>query len=269
MRFRRKLGLRTAFRDLWRARELVRTLTERDLRVRYKQAVLGASWAIITPVILMLVFSVFFKRVADIDTHGVPYPLFSYVGLLPWTFFAFSFNNGSQSLTSNASLLNKVYCPREVFPLASIGVASVDTLVSALVLGVLFMYYGFAPHATSVYAPLLLMVQFAFTVGVTLAVSAVLVYFRDLRQLVPLILQFGLFATPVAYGMEEIPERLRAAYSAANPLAPVIDGYRRTILLGLPPRWDLLAWGALSAFFALVGGYLLMKYLETGFADVA
>ena len=268
--FRRRIRLRRSLAEMWGSRELVRTLAEREIRARYKQAFLGASWAVITPIVLMVVFTVFLKRVARIDTHGIPYPLFSYVGLVPWSFFSTSVSTGGQSLVSNSSLLNKVYCPREVFPISSVFVAGFDALISVGVLGVLFVVYTTAPRLTSLWVLPLLLLQLAFTTGVTLAISGVLVYLRDLRQALPILLQLGLFATPVAYGMDDIiPRAWRPFYCAFNPLAAVIDGYRRAVLLGLPPRWGLVLPATITTTALLIGGYLLFKRLETGFADAA
>ena len=269
LRFRRRLSLVGAIRELWKGRELVRTLTEREFRVRYKQAYLGFAWAIITPVAMMLVFSLIFGRVARVDTGGVPYPLFSYLGLLPWTLFSNSISNGGLSLFSNSTLLNKVYCPREVFPIASVLVACGDALIATSVLVVLFAVYGFVPTATVAWAPLLLPIQLAYTVGVTLIVSVIVVYLRDMRHALPIILQLGLLATPVAYGMDVYPERLQPWIAVINPLAPVIDSYRRTILYAQPPDWSLVVPGAISAFTVLAVGYVIFKRLETGIADVA
>lgn len=269
LRFRRRIRLRSSLRELWRARELVSSLGEREIRARYKQASLGMGWAVLTPVLLMLVFTLFFRKVADVDTGGAPYALFSYLGLLPWTFFSSSLSLGGQSLVVNSTLLNKVYCPREVFPLSSIGVATVDTLISSLVLGVLFVAYGEAPQSTSVWVPVLLVVQLSFTTGVVLIISATLVYLRDLRQALPMLLQLGLFASPVAYGIEAIPDSARTWYAIANPLGEVINGYRRTVLEGVAPELDLLAPAAASSVALLLVGYYLFKRLETRFADVA
>jgi ABC-type polysaccharide/polyol phosphate export permease len=156
-----------------------------------------------------------------------------------------------------------------VFPMASTVVAAIDTTIAVAVLGLLFVVTGFVPKATSVWVPVLLLVQVAFTFGATLVISAVLVFFRDLRHALPVILQLGLFATPVAYGMDVVPENLQVLYSAANPLAPVIDGYRRTILHGLPPDWQLLVPGAVVSAVLLVAGYAMFKRMEPGFADYA
>ena len=269
LRFRRRVGPLRAIAAVWRSRELVRTLAERELRARYKQALLGLAWALITPLALMVVFTLFFNRVARVETSGVPYPLFAYLGLLPWTFFSTSVSQGGQSLIQNIPLLNKVAFPREVFPMASVAVAGLDSAVALVALGGLFVVYAFIPQPTSAWVPLLLLVQVAFTLGVTLIVSAVVVYLRDLRHALPVLLQIALFATPVAYGIDFIPGSIRTLYVVLNPLAAVIDGYRRTVLLGLGPDWNLLVPATISAFAVLVLGYLLFKRMEAGFADVA
>lgn len=269
IRYRRVIRPFAALGELYRARQLIFTIAERDIRARYKQSSLGMSWSVITPVLLMVVFTLFFRRVAEVDTGGAPYAVFSYIGLLPWTFFSSSVSTGGQSLVTNSSLLNKVYCPREVFPLASIGVSAVDGVISTVILGVLFLIYGVMPAPESIWVPVLLVVQLAFTAGVTLIISAALVYLRDLRQALPMVLQLGLFASPVAYGSEAIPESYRTLYAIVNPLGPVIDGYRRTILDGQAPQWEFLGPAAVSALVTLVVGYLLFKRLETRFADVA
>jgi ABC-2 type transport system permease protein/lipopolysaccharide transport system permease protein len=171
---------------------------------------------------------------------------------------------------NNSSLLNKVYCPREVFPISSVCVAGFDAMISTGVLGILFVIYTFAPKATTLWVPVLLLIQIAFTVGLTLFVSGILVYLRDLRQALPILLQLGLFATPVAYGIDDIvPQAWRPFYCAINPLAAVIDGYRRTVVLGEAPRWGLLGPAVVSTMVVLILGYLLFKKLETGFADAA
>ncbi|MGH8824602.1 MAG: ABC transporter permease [Jiangellaceae bacterium] len=267
--FHRVMRPLTMLRELWAGRELIVVLTEREIRARYKQTKVGFAWALLTPFLLMVVFTVFFQRVADVETGGIPYPLFSYIALLPWTFFSGALAKGAVSITQNLTLLNKVYCPREVFPLAAVAIAAVDTTIAVSILGILFAIYQFMPHIESLWVPVLMMVQLAFTIGVTLILSACVVYLRDIRQILPMILQFGLFATPIGYGLEVIPRELLPLYSALNPLGPVIDGYRRTVLLGEPPQLGLLAIGAFSAFLLLVFGYLLFKRMETNFADVA
>jgi ABC-2 type transport system permease protein/lipopolysaccharide transport system permease protein len=256
-------------RDLWRSRELLLTLTEREIRARYKQAVLGYAWAALNPLLLMVVFTVFFERVARVDTGGVPYPLFSYVALVPWTFFAQSLTFGGPILVNERDLIGKVAFPRETLPLSAIGVAGFHAAMSLPALVVLFVVEGTVPTRTSIWVPVLLVVQILWTAGVVTAVSATLVYWRDLRQALPALLQLGLFATPVAYGIDAIPEWLLRPYTVLNPLVGIIDGYRRTMLYGQPPRADLLLLSTLGAVLAAVGGYTLFKRLEGGFADVA
>lgn len=269
LRFRRRVGLRPALRDLWRARELIRSLTERQLRARYKQAALGLAWAVITPLVYMVVFTLFFSRVADVDTGGAPYALFSYIALLPWTFFSTGVSTAALSLVSNMSLLNKVSCPREVFPFSSVAGAGVDTAIATLVLGVLFVTTGYAPRATSYWVPALVLIGVVFTTAVSLVMAVLTVYLRDLRHVLPILLQVGLFATPVAYGIEVVPADLRGLYSALNPIAPVIDGLRRSVLGGHAPRTGLVLIGGVSAAVQLIVAYRLFKRLETGIADVA
>jgi ABC-type polysaccharide/polyol phosphate export permease len=268
---KRRVNLFAALRELWHFRELVVTLAERDLRVRYKQAVLGIAWAIITPVAMMLAFTLIFTKFAHVNTGGVPYALFSYIGLLPWTFFSSSVTQGGVSLTTNVALLNKLYCPREVFPIAAIADALIDALIATLVLLILFPILGFAPKATSIYVPLLLIVLLAFTLGVTLAVSAAVVFMRDLRLVLPLAIQFGLFVTPVVYGASSLAKTTSGLviYSIVDPLVPVIDGLRDTVLVGTPPNWLSLGAGAVSALVVLIVGFASFKRMETGIADVA
>src|SRR2546430_2124277 len=201
--FRRRINAFAALKELWHFRELTITLAERDLRVRYKQAVLGIAWAVIAPVVMMIAFTVLFNRFAKVNTGGVPYALFSYMGLLPWTFFANSVSQGGLSLVSNVPLLNKLYCPREAFPIAAILDVAVDVVTATLLLAVLFPVTGYAPK-TIWYVPLFMIVLVMFTVGTALAASAILVYMRDLRLALPLLVQVGLFVTPVVYGAHSI-----------------------------------------------------------------
>lgn len=267
--FRRKLTPSMVTRELWKARHLVWTLTERDFRVKYKQAALGVAWALLTPLAMMVVFTLVFQRVAKYDTGRVPYPLFAYVALVPWSFFSASITSGAASLLTNKSLLNKVYCPREVFPLSSLGSAALGAVLSMSVLAALFVWYGFAPHAEALLTPLLFAIELAFTAGVVLLLSALFVYARDLQHLLPILMQLAVLATPVAYALEEIPKSLRIVYCIVNPLAPVIDGYRKLVLYGEAPDGLLLAIAATASLGWLIGGFVLFKKLERRFADVA
>ncbi|MFE7489279.1 ABC transporter permease [Kitasatospora sp. NPDC057541] len=267
--FKRRLRPGRVARELWGARELVRALAERDLRARYKQAVLGFAWAVLTPLALCAIFTLVFRRAVHVDTAGAAYPLFAYVGLIVWQFFSNTMNQGALSLANNLSLLNKVYCPREVFPLATMLVATVDMLIGTAVLGLLFLVFWTAPAATFLWVVPLLGIQFAFTYGIALVLSVAVVYLRDVRHLLPIITQMGVFATPVAYPLAQIPERLQEVYVGLNPLGAVIEGYRNALLYGQAPDATLTTIAAVSSVVFLVGGYLLFKKLETGIADVA
>jgi ABC-2 type transport system permease protein/lipopolysaccharide transport system permease protein len=269
--FKRRTNPIAAMVELWSFRELMLTLAERDLRVRYKQAVLGVAWSVFMPVLLMLVFSIVFTKFGKVNSHGAPYAVFAYLGLLPWTFFSSSLSAGGLSLVSNTPLLNKVYCPREVFPLGSVIVAAFDAIIASFVLVLLFAVTDYGPRWDVVYAPLYLIVLVAFTVGVTLMTSVIVVYMRDLRIVLPLILQVAIFATPVAYnaGVVARSQSKLIIYSALNPLVPVIDGMRRGVLTGEGPIWSSLIAGSCTTVFVLVFGFWLFKRLETGMADVA
>jgi ABC-type polysaccharide/polyol phosphate export permease len=271
-RYRRPITPLSWLSELWASRDLVTALTIRVLQARYKHAVLGCLWAFLVPLTLMLVFTTVFRHVAAVQTGDASYAVFTYLGLLTWTFFSTSISLASQSLLSNAQLFNRVYFPREVFPLGAVAVAAVDSAVALLALGFLFVLTHTSPHVALVHAPtlvVLLGVMYAWTIAVALMVATLVVYLRDLRHLLPLVLQVGIIATPVAYGFDAIPGHLRPWYSLANPLAPVIDGFRRVLLYGAAPRWDLVGLGALTAGVGLVAGYTLFKRLETGLADIA
>jgi ABC-type polysaccharide/polyol phosphate export permease len=268
LRYRRRIDLRSDVRDLWRERTLIRTVAERDLRIRYAQFLLGPVWSLLMPLITVVVFTFLFKRIGHLNTSGIAYPLFAYVGVLGWNLFSSAVSSGGNSLLNNGMILNKLYCPREVFPLAAILVAIVDTMLSTIALIVLFVIYKTAPTATAVWLPVILIVELAFVLGVALAFSTAVVYVRDLTQILAGLLQAGLFLTPVAYGIDQVPHRYRFAYCAVNPMAAVIDNCRRVVLWGRPPNWHLLAPAAVTSLLVLVGGYMLFRRLEGGIADV-
>ncbi|MGH9056281.1 MAG: ABC transporter permease [Acidimicrobiales bacterium] len=269
IRFRRHLGFARAMSELWLARGLTRSLVERDLRVRYKRTFLGFGWAVLGPVVFMLVFTLFFQRAGHFATGGVPYPLFSYTALVPWTFFAEAVTVGSVSLMTNLPLLNKVYCPREIFPIAATITAAFDTAIATGVLIVLFAAYQYPPRLETLWVPLLIAVEVAFTLGFTLFCSSSLIYLRDLRYVVPMVVQVGMFASPVAYAITVIPAGLRPLYAVIDPIGPVLECFRRTVLHGLAPDWGLLGLAAVASAAWLAGGYALFKRLEIGFADIA
>jgi ABC-type polysaccharide/polyol phosphate export permease len=272
LRYRRAFRLRSGIRSLWRSRSIVWSLTVRDLRATYNQEVLGLAWALLAPVTLMVVFTFLFNRVGGgthkINTHGVWYPIFLYVGLLPWTFFANSVSGGGTSLIANP-LLNKVYAPREVFPIAEILGAIVTALCASIALAARFIINGRAPSPTSYWVLPLLVILIVFSTGVTLLVAGLTVYLRDMRHALPLFLQLGLFLTPIMYGLDAFAPKWRNLYVMVNPLGGVIDGMRRSMLYGQAPVVSYTLIAAVVSCLWLVGAFMVFKRLETGFADVS
>jgi len=269
LRYKRRVGLFGAAKRAWASREIVSTLAERQLRARYAQSLLGFAWAVISPVALMVAFTLVFERVGHINTAGAPYALFSYLGLLPWTFFSGSVTAASNSIISNVSLINKIFCPREVFPLGAVAVSVIDAGLATLALLLLFPLSGFTPKATTYWVPLAMVVILLTTLGWSMIAAVTTVYLRDVRNALPLVLQLGLFVTPVAYGFEVIPSGLRPVYSVLHPLGPGIDTLRRAVLFGKPPDWSELGLGAVGALLYFIIGYAIFKRMETGIADVA
>jgi lipopolysaccharide transport system permease protein len=261
-------GLWASSRELWAFRELLWTLTVREVKVRYAQSVLGAAWAVAQPLALMVAFSVFFGRFAGIRSDGLPYPLFSYAALLPWTFFTTSLAFGVPSLVTNTSLVTKVYFPREILPIASVLSAGVDFGAAAAVYGLLMALYRIQPSFAFLYLLPLLTVQLVFTLAVTLILSAVNVSYRDVRYALPLVTQIWLYATPVIYPLSVVPEAIRQPYLAVNPMASVVDGYRRVLVAGTAPDLGMLGLSGLSSALILLVGYSYFKRAERSFADV-
>jgi ABC-type polysaccharide/polyol phosphate export permease len=269
MRYRRAFRLKTALSALWKSRGIVWSLTVRDLRSTYSQEILGFGWALLSPITLMVVFTFLQSRFpSGIDTGGVWYPIFLYVGLLPWTFFANALNKGGTSLIGNP-LLNKVYAPREVFPISDIIGAIVNVLCASLALGALFAIDGTLPSSTFYWVVPLLLILLIFTTGITLVIAGLTVYLRDMRHALPLGLQLGLFLTPIIYGLNKIAPEYRDIYVAVNPLVAVIDGMRRCLLYGQAPRASYTIIAAVVSCIWLLGSFMLFKRLETGFADVS
>ncbi len=268
LRYKPRYSVLRSLKEVWAHGELLATLVEREFRIRYKQAFLGFAWSLAQPVSLVFAFTVF-RRGAAVETGGTPYVLFAFLGLLPWSLFSSAVSNGGLSLFNNVALLNKVYCPREVFPLAAIGVAIVDTLIGSLALVFMFIVTGTMPRSTVVWMPVLWVIQLMFTTAVTLVISALVVHVRDIRHVLPVVLPAGLFLNPIALPLDRlIPKDWQVFYSCVNPLGPVMEGYRRVVLYGLAPQWHLLGPAALSAGIALFFGLLIFRRLEVSFADL-
>lgn len=252
--------------DLWRYRELLLLLTWRDIKVRYAQTVLGAVWAVIQPVLTMIIFSVIFGQLAKLPSDGIPYPLFTYVALLPWQLFAFSLTNSSNSLVASEKLISKVYFPRLVIPIASVLPALVDFAISFLVLIGMLIYYQIPLTARILTLPLFLLLAVMSALAVGLWLSALNVEYRDIRYVVPFMTLFWQYATPVAYSASLIPEKWRLLYGL-NPMTGVVEGFRWALLGS--GRVDGMVWVSIIIIVAiLVSGLAYFKRMEATFADV-
>lgn len=266
-----------AMRSLWASRDIIFTLAERDFRAQYKQATLGVLWALLSPLATLAIFTIIFSRTSSYDNlkaEHVPYPIFAYVGILCWTFFSQALQNGGSSLLSNNQLLSKTQFPRECFPLETLLVNALNTLLSWIPLVVLFVFYYFAHGFTMNFPGVLwtiplVLLEILFTAGVTVGVSALIIQMRDLVQVLPIVITLGLFATPVIWPFERIPVHYRMLYGFFNPLGPIIDSARRTMLVGWTPLWGPLAAGIAGTLFYCVVGYWLFKRFEVNFADIA
>jgi lipopolysaccharide transport system permease protein len=254
-------------KELWAYRELLYFLTWRDVKVRYKQTALGAAWAIIQPLFMMIVFTLAFGKLAKIPSDGVPYPLFAYAALLPWQLFAHSLSEASNSLVSNERLITKVYFPRLVVPIAAVLGGLVDFLVSFVMLLILMAYYRVVPGLAIVTLPLFLALAIATALGVGLWLSALNVQYRDVRYTITFLTQIWLFATPVAYPSSLVPARWRFIYGL-NPMAGVVEGFRWALLGKAPPSVPLVTASSIGVALILVGGLFYFRRMEQIFADV-
>jgi len=254
-------------RDLWEYRELLYFLSWRDIKVRYKQTVLGAAWAIIQPFFTMVIFSLFFGKLAKVPSDGIPYPIFAYAALVPWHFFANGINQSANSLVGNANLIRKVYFPRLVVPLSSVISGVVDfVLAFAVLLGMMF-FYDIYPTSNIIWLPLLLLLAFVTSLGVGLWLSALNVQFRDVFYIVPFLIQFWLFATPIAYPSSLLSEPWRTLFGI-NPMVGVVEGFRWALLDTDTTPGTIMVVSSLVAIVLLVGGAFYFKRLERSFADV-
>jgi lipopolysaccharide transport system permease protein len=257
----------TYLRELAAARELLITWTVRDFKVRYSQSILGATWAILQPLSLMVIFSIIFSVFLRVPTDGIPYPVFAYTALLPWTFFANSLTFAIPSLVANMNLVSKIYFPREVLPLSAILVGLVDFTVASSVFVLLLLFYRVPVGWAILLVPPVLLIQIILTFGVSLLASAVNVFYRDVRFVIPLALQIWMYLSPIIYPVSAIPEKLRPLYFL-NPMAVLIDTYRRLILFNQLPDWPYLGWAALVSVLLVLGAYRFFKQAERQFADL-
>jgi len=259
-------GFVLALQDLWRYRELLYFLTWRDVKLRYKQTALGAAWAIIQPLFTMLLFTLFFGRLARIQSGGVPYPLFAYAGLLPWTFFANALTNSGNSLVGNSNLITKVYFPRMIIPAAAVLAGLLDFVIAFLLLIPMLVYYRIAVSWNLLWLPLFILLATGLALGVGMWFAALNVKYRDIRYALPFLVQLWLFASPVIYPSSIMPERWRWLL-ALNPMTGIIEGFRASLFGGKLDVAMTLTSAALTIAILIVSLFVF-QYAEDSFADV-
>src|SRR5581483_5752454 len=253
--------------ELWEYRELLYFLVWRDIKVRYKQTVLGAAWALIQPLLTMLIFSLFFGRLAKVPSDGIPYPVFSMTALVPWTFFANGLSLAANSLITSSNLITKVYFPRLLIPLASVVSGIVDFALSFLLLMAMIFYYGIVPSSRMIWFPVFLFLSLVTCLGVGLWLSAMNVKFRDIRYVVPFVVQFWMFATPIAYPSSLLKEPWRTVYGL-NPMVGVVEGFRWSLLNSTNPPGPAIGVSSLAAVVILISGAYYFRRMEKTFADL-
>jgi lipopolysaccharide transport system permease protein len=254
-------------KEIWNYRELFYFLTKRDIKVRYKQTVLGGLWAVIQPVFTMIVFTLFFGKLAQVPSDGIPYPIFVYAGLLPWTYFANALTASGNSLVGSSNLITKVYFPRLIIPASASLAGLIDFLIAVSILGVMMIYYQFLPASGILLFPLLVGLTFFCAVGVGLWLSALNVQYRDIRYAIPFVIQLWMFVSPVIYPVSMVGEKYRWLL-ALNPMGGVIAAFRASLLGHQPVDWFLLALSALIIVFVFFSGLVYFKTMEKTFADV-
>jgi lipopolysaccharide transport system permease protein len=253
--------------ELWDYRELLYFLTWRDIKVRYKQTALGFLWAVLQPLLTMVVFSLFFGRLAKVPSDGMPYPIFSFAALVPWTLFAYGLSQSSTSLVASANLISKIYFPRLVIPIASVLSALVDFAIALAVLLGMMVYYRIAPTLNVLWLPGLVLLALVTALGVGLWLCALNVRYRDVKYLLPFLTQFWMFATPIAYPSSLLPEPWRTLYGL-NPLAGVTEGFRWALLGANTRPGPMIALSALAAVSLLISGAYYFRRMERTFADI-
>ena len=254
------------FKEFCRSHELLFLLTLRDVKLRYKQTALGVMWAVLQPVLTMIIFTVLFGKVAKIPSDGAPYAIFAYSGLLPWTYFANGITNSSNALVNNANLISKVYFSRLVMPTAAVLSGLVDLGISLVLLFVLFGYYRVVPTWNILALPFLILFATLLALAVGLFFSALNVKYRDVRHALPFVVQLGMFVTPIIYPLSMIPHRWRWLVDL-NPMSAVVEGFR-SALLGVPFEWWSLLQGSIVTLLLLAAGAFYFRRMEKDFADV-
>lgn len=254
-------------KELWMYRELLFFLAWRDVKLRYKQTALGAAWAILQPLMTMVVFSIIFGQLANLPSEGIPYPVFTYTALLPWQLFAFALSNSSNSLINSQNLISKVYFPRLIIPLASTLAGVMDFAIAFLVLLGMMAYYHIIPTLAFLYLPIFLLLALLSALAVGIWLSALSVEYRDVRYIVPFITQFWMYATPIAYSSSLIPEDWRLLYGL-NPMTGVVDGFRWALLSMEIQGGQMIAVSVIVVIVMFVSGLYYFRQMENNFADV-
>ncbi len=255
------------FKELNIFRELLFALTLREIKVRYKETIFGVGWAIIQPLSLMIVFTIIFSIFLKVETDGIPYPLFAYSGLLPWTFFTTSFSLGSLSVINNGNLVTKVYFPREILPLSHLGAALVDFLIATLIFIVLIFIYKIPITINFLLVIPLIGLLVLFTAAIVMFFSTLVVLWRDIKFIIPLLVQVWIFATPVIYPASKVPDKIRVFYTL-DPIVPIINGFRSVTVLGKPPEIHEIATAIIVSTIFFIVSYLFFKSKERIFADI-
>ncbi len=254
-------------KELLQFRDLLFTLAARDVKVRYRQTLLGVAWAVLQPLAFMLIFTLIFAKFGKVNSDGAPYPLFSYTGLVPWTFFATALGLAVNSVGANMSLVKKIYFPREVFPIGVVIGCLVDFVIAAALVAGMMAWYRVPATAQLLWLPWLVAIEAVFLVSASLIVSAMNVFYRDVKYIVPLALQLGMFVTPIIYPVSTVPQRWQSLY-LLNPMAVVIDGMRRIVLYGQSPDLRLLGLSTVIVAALAVLAYGYFKRVEVKFADL-
>lgn len=254
--------------ELWHYRELLYFLTWRDIKVRYKQTLLGAAWAIIQPFFTMVVFSLFFGNLAEVPSDGVPYPIFSYAALVPWTFFATGLTASSNSLVGSANLIKKIYFPRLIIPVSTVLSGVVDFVLAFCVLLVMMLFFGILPTTNVIFLPILLLLAFITALGIGLWLSAMNVQFRDVRYTIPFLTQLWLFLTPIAYPSSLIENDVLKAIYAINPMVGVVEGFRWALLGTNTAPNITVGISYIAAIILFISGLFYFRRMEKTFADV-
>ena len=253
-------------RELYQYRDLLLSLVVRDIKVRYRQSLLGVLWAVLQPLAFMMIFTLVFAKFGQVRSDGAPYPLFSYTGLVPWTFCSVSLSLAVNSIAANMSMVKKIYFPREVFPIGVVLGCLVDFLIAAALLVGLMVWYKVAASVQLLWLVWLVGLEIAFLVAVSLVVAAMNVFYRDVKYIVPLAVQLGMFVTPVIYPTSTVPARYLRWYML-NPMAVVIDGIRRVVIDARAPELQTLLTGTAIVAAMLWASYVYFKHVEVNFAD--